>query len=141
MRSEIDVKSFYAARRWRALPLSCAAAVAMLLQWSCGTGNTSNSPPTCTVNTVAVSASPTSMNAGATTTLTATVNANSACSGGVNWSATPASGTLTPNALTAIFTAVTAGTFTIRATSTDDATKSGSATVTVTVAAVSLWPA
>jgi hypothetical protein len=136
MRSQIDAKPFYAARRWRALSVACAA-VALLVQWGCGTGGTNSPPPpTCAVNSVAVSANPATVNAGATSTLTATVSASSSCSGTVNWSATPTGGTLTPNGLTATFTAVAAGAFTIRATSTDDATKSATATVTVTVAAV-----
>jgi hypothetical protein len=50
----------------------------------------------------------------------------------VAWSATPAGGTLTPNAATATFTAAAANTYTITASSTDDPTKSGTATVTVT---------
>jgi hypothetical protein len=74
------------------------------------------------------------MAAGATTTLTATVDASTSCAGGVTWSATPAGGTLTPSGLTATFTTTAAGDYTVRATSSDDATKSGTAAVTVTPA-------
>jgi hypothetical protein len=108
--------------------------MSVFLQAGCGTGSTGSAPstPTCTVNGVTVAANPTTMNTGATSTLTATLNATSSCSGGVAWSATPAGGTLTPSGLTASFTAVAAGAYTISATSTADPTKSGAATVTVT---------
>jgi hypothetical protein len=99
---------------------------------ACGTSPPNG--PGCTVTGVAVTANPSSVNTGISTSLTATIT-SSGCGGGVSWSATPTGGTLTPNGLTATFTAPTAGSFTVRATSTDDGTKSGTATVTVTQAA------
>lgn len=112
--------------------------LAVLLCTGCpGTSNsTSSPPPTCTVSGVTVSASPATMNTGATTTLTAALNASAACTGGVTWAATPSGGTLTPNGLSASFTANAAGAYTVAATSTADPTKSGSAVVTVTSPAV-----
>jgi hypothetical protein len=59
---------------------------------------------------------------------------SAACTGGVTWSATPTGGVLAPSALNATFTTTTANTYTIRAASNDDATKSGTVTVTVTPA-------
>src|SRR5262249_36488522 len=53
------------------------------------------------------------------------------CQGGVTWSAAPAGGTLSPSGLTAGFSASASGTYTVTATSADDASRSGSATVTV----------
>lgn len=115
---------------------SSGTTVISVLLLSCGGGSTPNNPPpTCTVTGVSVAANPTTVNTGATSTLTATLNASPACTGGVTWSATPtAGGTLTPSGLTASFTAVAAGAYTITAASTADPTKSGSATVTVTSA-------
>jgi len=72
------------------------------------------------------------MNTGAMSSLVATLNASAACTGGVTWSVAPAGGTLTPNGLTATFTASTAGTYTVTATSASDPTKSGTVAVTVT---------
>lgn len=111
-----------------------AGAMSVLLQLACGSGSNTPNPPTCIVTGVTVAANPTSVNLGVTTTVTAAVNATSSCSGGVTWSATPTGGSLTFNGLIAIFGATTAGSYTITATSTDDATKSGFATVTVTSA-------
>lgn len=104
--------------------------MALLLLASCGGGGDSPAPPPCTVNSVAVTASPAAVDTGATTTLTATVSASSTCAAGVTWSATPA-GTLTPNGNTATFSAATAAAYTVRATSTADPARSGTATVTV----------
>ena len=108
-----------------------AATVALVAGCAGGSGP---NPPACTVSSVTVSANPAAINAGATTTLQATVSASSTCNGGVTWSATPAGGTLAPNGITATFTPSAAGTFAITATSTDDATRSGTATITVAVA-------
>jgi hypothetical protein len=130
-----DAVSFPARPRRRAPLASAAAALAVLFQWACGSGNTPSTPPTCAVNGVTVSANPTTVNTGVTATLLATVTAGSSCTGGVTWSATPAGGTLTPNGLTATFSAAAAGTYTVRATSTDDPTRSGTATLTVTASA------
>src|SRR5262249_61415319 len=50
--------------------------------------------------------------------------------------ASPSGGTLTPSGSSATFTSGTAGTYTITAVSTEDPSKTGSANVTVTQAAV-----
>lgn len=113
------------------LPCRAVAAVTTVLLAGC-VSNSPTSSPTCTVNGVNVNADPSTVNVGVTATLTATLN-STACSGGVAWSATPAGGTLTPSGLTATFSAPLAGEYTIRATSTDDSTRSGTATVTVAV--------
>lgn len=116
------------------LPPCIAAAVTLLLLSGCDAG--SPNPPTCTVSGVTVSASSSTVGVGETVTLTATVSGSTACGGGVTWTVTPAGGTLTPNGLTATFSAAVAGTYTIQATSTDDPTRSGSATATVTTSTV-----
>ncbi len=88
--------------------------------------------PTCTVTGVTVSAAPTSFVAGGGSSLTATVAASAACDGGVTWSVSPpAGGTLTPSGLAAAFASANPGTYTITATSVDDAGQEGSATITV----------
>jgi hypothetical protein len=136
MRFRADAVHFPAPRR-RATTWSIATAVTVLLQGSCGGDGTtpSTNPPTCTVSGVTVSGTPTTVNAGVTATLTAALTASAACTGRVTWSATPAGGTLTANGLTAIFAATAPGTYTITATSSDDPTKSGAATLTVTAGA------
>jgi hypothetical protein len=100
-----------------------------LLFASCGSSG--GGGDTCVVSGVTVSASPSSVAANTSTTLTATVNASSSCSTAVTWSASPTGGTLTPNGLTATFTAANPGSYTITATSTVDPSKSGSTGVTV----------
>jgi hypothetical protein len=112
--------------RWSA---SAGTVGAVLVLASCSGGD-GDAPPACTVNSVNVSASPQSIIAGTTTTLTATVNATGSCASSVTWSATPA-GTLTPSGNSATFTAAAAAPYTIRATSTADGGRSGTATVTV----------
>lgn len=115
---------------WRVL-LSSAVAVGAILS-SCGGsgGNGGNGNP-CTVSAVAVAASSASIAPSAVDTLTATLTSTGSCSKGVTWSASPSGGTLTPSGLTATFSSATPGSYTITATSGDDASKSGSATVTV----------
>ena len=109
-----------------------ASAFAAAACGSSGTGESPTGSTTCVVSSVAVSASPTAMNIGATSTLSATLNASGSCAGTVTWSASPTGGTLTPSVLSATFTSAVAGTYTITATSIADPTKSGSAAVTVT---------
>jgi hypothetical protein len=84
---------------------------------------------------VIVSANPATVSAGVAATLAATVNASSACAGGVSWSAAPSGGILTPSGLTATFSATTPGSYTITATSAADPARSGTAQVTVTATA------
>lgn len=128
-----------AAPRPRIPPPPVAVAGIALLMGGCGSGGGSDvgppppEPPRCTVGGVTVSATPTTMSAGATATLLAAVTASGSCAATVAWSATPVGGVLTPGGgLTATFTATTAGTYTIRAASTDDPARSGTAAVTVT---------
>src|SRR5262252_2300608 len=85
----------------------------------------------CTVSSVTVNASPSGVAANAMSTLTATVSESSSCSNAVTWTASPAGGTLVSSGDTATFTAPTAGTYTITATSSADTSKSGSTAVTV----------
>ena len=116
------------------LPRWVAAVVTSVVLAACGGGSSdSQDDPICTVNGVTVSANPSTVGAGVTTTVTAALD-STACGGGVTWSAAPAGGTLTSNGLTATFAAAAAGAYTISATSTDDPTRSGTATVTVAAA-------
>jgi len=108
-----------------------AASVLATACSSSGTTDSSMGSTTCAVSGVAVSASPATMNTGATSTLTASLNASASCTGTVVWSVSPTGGTLTPSGLSATFTTTSAGTYTITATSSADPTKSGSAAVTV----------
>jgi hypothetical protein len=101
-----------------------------VLASSCG----STPGPTCTISSVGVSAASGTVAPNTATTLTATVTqaaGSSSCTGGVTWSVSPAGGTLSPSELTASFSAPTAGTYTVTATSTDDPSKSGTAQLTV----------
>jgi hypothetical protein len=119
------------------LALFAAVGCLVVLASSCGStgGGTGGQ---CTISAVGVSATATTLSPNLATTLTATVNqaaGSSGCSGGVTWSVSPTGGTLTPSGLTASFSAPTAGTYTVKATSTDDSIKFG--VVQVTVAASS----
>ena len=112
--------------RWRAL---WTIAAALLLYTAC---DSQPIAPSCLITSVTVTATPSTVKTGVNSTLTAAVAMNSTCGGRVLWSVTPAGGTLTTDNLTATFSATTPNTFTIKATSVDDATKSGTATVNVT---------
>jgi len=79
-----------------------------------------------TITSVSVSCTPASILTGQTSQCSATVSGTGNYSSGVTWSATD--GTVTAGG---VFTPTAAGTATITATSTQDATKSGSAPVTV----------
>lgn len=122
----------------RRLALSVSTAIAAAVLASCGGGGDAGggggnpNPAQCTVTGVTVAANPGSIAPNANTTLTATVNASATCSGAVTWSVAPAGGTLTAGGTTATFVAATPGTYTVTATSSADATKAGSAAVTVT---------
>jgi len=109
-------------------------AVLSAIMVGCGGGGDG---PTAPPPAVAVSVSPgsSSVNAGGTQSFTASV-AN-ARTGAVTWTAS--GGTIAPSGTTAIWTApFTGGSYTITATSTDDATKSASATVMVAAIGVSI---
>jgi hypothetical protein len=89
-------------------------------------------PPACIVTGVTVSANPATFEAPGTSSLTATVTATAQCNRTVAWTVSPDGGALTPSGLTASFASSTPGTYTITATSTENAARLGSATVTVT---------
>jgi hypothetical protein len=103
----------------------------------CGSGNSGGSgtqqPPSApppTVSSVAVTCNPATVATGAVTQCSATVQGTAGFSSSVNWSA--GSGTI--NASGAFTAPAAAGNVTITATSTEDATKTGEATVTVQLA-------
>jgi hypothetical protein len=113
--------------------LVVAGGCLMVLASACGSspGGTGGQ---CSISAVGLSAAATTVSPNLATTLTATVNqaaGSSGCTGGVTWSVTPTGGTLTPSGLTATFSASTAGTYTVKATSTDDSIKFGTVQVTV----------
>jgi len=86
-----------------------------------------STPPTSTVTSVAVTCNPSSVATGATSQCNATVQGTGSYSSAVTWSAS--AGTID---FSGLFTApASAGTVTVSATSTQDTTKSGTATVTV----------
>jgi hypothetical protein len=92
--------------------------------------------PSCAVTGVIVNASAATIPLGGTSTLAATLVATPpGCSTALTWSVTPDGGSLSPSGATATFSSSTEASYTIRATSDADNTKSGSATVTVSPAA------
>jgi len=110
-------------------------ALAAVFLSACGGGSNNGGTTTpCTVSGVTVNGSPLTMTTGQTATFTATVNESGTCSGALSWVFAPSTGTLTPNGNTATFTATSANVYTITAISTDDITKRGSATETVSTA-------
>ncbi len=117
-------------RKATTLVASLAVMLATTLVAGCDTSEPPD--PTCTVTGVNVTASPATVGVGETVILTATVASSGPCGGGVTWTATPAGATLTPNGLTATFSAPATGVYTVTATSADAPTRSGSATVTTT---------
>lgn len=113
--------------------MALAVGLSVLLAACGGGGEGGGSTGTaCTVNDVTVNANTTTIATGASAALTATVNASSGCSTAVTWSASPAGGTLTANGSGAMFTSTTPGAYTITAGSSANASKTGSATITVT---------
>jgi len=123
-------------------PLSPIRVVALAAALACGSAcseDASGVPDapqqtTCSVTGVSVTTGATHVGPGENATLTASVTSSGPCTGGVAWTATPSGATLTPNGTQATFSATTAGVYTIKATSTDDGTKSGGAMVTVATA-------
>jgi hypothetical protein len=111
-----------------ALPL----ALSVLALLGCGGSGGGGGNTACQVNGVSVTGSPTSVSAGQRTNLSASVASTGTCGGGVSWGASPSGGMLTTSGLTATFSATEAQDYTLTATSTDDATKSGSVVVSVT---------
>jgi hypothetical protein len=98
----------------------------------CGGGGGSNTPPpqSPTITSVTVSCTPTSVQTGQTSQCSATVSGTGSYSSAVTWSAN--SGTISSSGMyTAPATVPTSGSDTVKAISTQDSTKSGTATVTV----------
>jgi hypothetical protein len=133
-----------------ATPVTLNAGANTLLFEGVGTGSApdidkivlaSGTPPTCTISSIAVAGSPTSVATGVSSALTATVTDSPSNCGTVSWTASPTGGTLTPNGKTASFSSSTAGTYTVTA---SGGGKTGSATITVTAAPATrnpfLWP-
>jgi hypothetical protein len=121
--------------------MNCKAIISLYLLGTlcvagCGGGGGGNSSTPPTITSVSASCSPTSIYAGQTTQTSqcsAIVSGTGSYSSAVTWSAS--SGTIsTTGVYTAPATVPTSGTATITATSTEDATKSGPASITVTPA-------
>ncbi|HET7893551.1 MAG TPA: alkaline phosphatase family protein [Candidatus Sulfotelmatobacter sp.] len=110
------------------IPYTILAGLPLLMAIACGGGSSSNPPPpSSSISSVAVSCSPSSVAALATSQCTAKVQGTGSFSSAVTWSA--AAGAISTAGL---FTAPsTAGAVTITATSTQDTTKSGTASVMV----------
>jgi hypothetical protein len=122
--------------RWSKLGLTVLVSLAMSLGCGGSGGGGGGGPDggggnACTVTGVSVASSAPSVNPNQAATFTATVSESGACSGDVTWSVSQVGGTVTPNKLVASFSSATPGTYTVTATSKDDATKSGSAQVIV----------
>lgn len=118
----------------------CGMAVwgaALVLAGCGGPGNAA----VCVISSVSVTGSASTVNPNEPVNLTATVTqgaASSGCNGGVIWAIGGGSGGVTGSGpTTATFAAANPGTFTITATSRDDAQKSGTFQVTVRPAATS----
>jgi len=92
-----------------------------------GGGGGGSNPPPSTITSVSVSCSPTSVQAGQTSQCTATVVGTGTHSSAVTWSAS--AGTINSSGL--LTAPTSAGSVTVTATSTQDTTKSGTATITV----------
>ena len=107
-----------------------AAVLAAVAAVGCGSSGTSSPPPqNPTITSVSVAVSPSAITTAQTAQATATVMGTGNYSSAVTWSVSPSSmGTVSSAGM---FTPATTGTATITATSTEDATKSGSAPVTV----------
>jgi hypothetical protein len=110
--------------------------VPLLFVSACGGGGTGGGGGTSpTVTSVTVTCTPTSVQTGQTSQCSATVTGTGSYSSAVTWSAV--SGTVSSSGVyTAPATIPASGSDTIKAISTEDSTKSGTATVTVTPAIV-----
>jgi len=108
--------------------LLSALGLAALLACSGGGGSNPPPPPASSITSVAVSPNTASLAPGQTQQFSALVNGTGSYSSAVTWSAS-APGSITS---TGLYTApATAGSYTVTATSAQDASKSGAATVTV----------
>jgi Domain of unknown function (DUF1929) len=91
-----------------------------------------NAPPApCVVSGVNVQVDAPSVNQNQAVNLNATLNTTGACDTAVTWKVSPSGGTLTPNGSTVSFASGSPDTYTITATSLQDPSKSGTATVKV----------
>ncbi len=88
-------------------------------------------PAVSSIAGVSVVANPASLQTDQAAQLTASVTGTGNFNPSVSWSASPSGGKLTPNGSSASFSSSLPGTFIITATSLQNASKSGSATVTV----------
>ncbi len=114
------------------LRLLCALllSVPLLFTSACGGGGGSTPPVSPTITSVSVSCTPTSVQTGQTSQCSATVSGTGSYSSAVTWSAV--SGTISSSGLyTAPATVPASGSDTVKATSTQDSTKSGTASITV----------
>lgn len=109
-----------------------ALAGALAIVAGCGGGSGGDNPPSSpTITSVTASCSPSSVTTNQTSACAATVSGTGSYSSAVTWSVSPTSIGSVSN--TGVFTPSSAGTATITATSTQDNTKSGSASVVVSV--------
>jgi acid phosphatase len=104
--------------------LVCALSAAML---ACGGGSSATKIVPASITSVAATCSPSTINAGATSQCTASVQGTGSYSSAVTWSAS--SGTISSSGL--VTTSGTPGQVTLTATSIEDPTKSGAASITV----------
>jgi len=121
----------------------------LLLLAACGGGGTSSTPPTPptspSITSVAVSPNPATITIGGTQQFTATVSGSGSISQGVTWAVfAPSTSTLSPGTMTSSGFYTTPypapDTLTVVATSTEDKTKSGSVTVTLSPPATTAGP-
>lgn len=97
-----------------------------LLLTACGSGGGSAAPQTPAITSIAVVCSPASILTTQTSTCTATAQGTGSYSSAVTWAASD--GTITSSG---VFTPAAAGTAIVTATSTEDSTKSGTASIVV----------
>ena len=99
---------------------------------ACGSGGSGNNVPSSTITSVTVTCTPATIQSGQTSQCSATVTGTGSFSSAVTWSAN--AGTISAAGLFTAQVVATSTAVTITATSTQDATKSGTAIVTVTPA-------
>lgn len=89
----------------------------------------STPPPVGTITSISVKPNPATITAGSSQAFTATVSGTGGYSSGVTWSLVSGTGNINPSS--GVYTSGAAGSATVKATSTQDGTKYGMATVTV----------
>jgi Glycoside hydrolase family 44 len=135
---------------WLLNKLGCSAAVLTgtllgLSMTGCGGGGANSTPPRPTITSVTVSPNPAAATIGTTLQFTASVAGTGSFSQGVTWSVfAPSSSTLSAGTITAggLYTTPypAPDTVNVVATSTEDSTKSGSVTVTLSPPTVAAGP-